>query len=373
MFPLSRIVATGLIALISVLSALLPSQARADQATPVVVSAIQQGEGGDALRLTGSVFSRRYSKLSAEMAGLVRQLVPELGAYIKQGDLVCRIDDTFAALDVKDAGFLRQRATAALAEARRRYDEAVRLSKDKIVAETDIEALQSFVRISESELLRAELQESRAKEILDRYQIRAPFDGMVVSKQTEEGEWIDQGGAALTIVELDSVFVEFLVPQSFYHQIVRKRDVQISFEAIPDRRFSGAIHGVVALAGEGARSFPVRVELSNLDHAIAPGMSARGVFQTGEGVEQSVVLVPADAVVRTPEGRHSVWLVDDVFGKPVLAEERIVDLGSRQGNAFVLKAGDLNAGDLVIVRGNERLVEGQLVEVIIRLDEGGGR
>ena len=338
---------------------------------PVVISAIQRGDRGETLRLTGTVFSRRYSKLSAQMAGLVRQLVPEMGAYIKQGDLVCRIDDTFAELDVKDARFLRQRAMAALAEAKRQYDEAVRLSKDKIIAETDIEALQSLVRISESELRRAELHEARTKESLERYQIRAPFDGMVVSKQTEEGEWIDRGGVALTMVELDSVFVEFLVPQTFYLRIPREQAVQITFEAIPNRDFSGPIHGLVALAGEGARSFPVRVELPNLDHAIAPGMSARGVFQTGERGDQSVVLVPADAVVRTPEGRHSVWLVDDVFGKPVLAEERIVDLGARQGNAFVLKAGELDAGDLVIVRGNERLIEGQLVEVMNRLGESG--
>ena len=338
--------------------------AASDEIKSVVVSPLVKGERADIFRVTGSVFSRRYSKLSSEVEGLVSRVVPEIGAYVRAGDVICHIDETFAQLDLRDAAFRRERAAAALAEAKRQYDEGIRLSQEKIVAESDLATLKSNTRIAESELRRAEILETRSQALLDRFTIRAPFDGMVVSKGTEEGEWITRGGTAVTMVELDAVFVEFLVPQGFYHRLDRARPVEIQFEALPGRTFSGSLHGVVALASESSRTFPVRVELKNSDHAIAPGMSARGSFWTQASEEKNPVLVPSDAIVRTPDGSRSVWVVEVGEGEERIAVERSVELGSRQGSAFVVKSGLLAEGEQVIVRGNERLTNGERVKVV---------
>ena len=346
-------------------------QARPEEVKPVVVAPVTLGESGELLRVTGTVFSRRYSKLSSEVEGIVQRLFVERGNYVTRGDVLCQIDATFAELDSKDAGFRLQRSKAALTEARRQLDESNRLSQEKIVAESDLLSLRSQLRIAELEVERMEILEARARETLGRHSVSAPFDGMVVSKETEEGEWIDRGGPALTIVELDVVFVEFLVPQSFYHVIDRQRKVAVTFEALPGRRFLGEIHGVIALASESSRSFPVRIELSNSDHAIAPGMSARGVFQAVTRGDEQAILVPTDAVVRTPNNRHSVWVVNDLEAGSTVAAERVIELGSRQENRIVVAAGDLEPGDFVVVRGNERLASGDSVRVVERLGESG--
>ncbi|MDA7510857.1 efflux RND transporter periplasmic adaptor subunit [bacterium] len=344
-----------------------------DDAKPVVVAPVVLGESGELLRVTGTVFSRRYSKISSEVEGLVQTLIVDRGSYVKRGDVLCEIDATFAELDSIDAGYRLQRSKAALTEAKRQLDESTRLSQEKIVAESDLLSLRSQLRIAELEVERMEILETRAKETLDRYAVTAPFDGMVVSKQTEEGEWIDRGGTALTIVELDVVFVEFLVPQSFYNLIDRQRNVAVRFEALPNQRFLGKIHGVIALASESSRSFPVRIELSNPDHAIAPGMSARGVFQSVSAGDDQAILVPTDALVRTPNGRHSVWVVSDLKADSTVAVERVIELGPRKENQFVVASGDLKPGEFVVVRGNERLASGESVRVVERLSEFGNQ
>jgi membrane fusion protein, multidrug efflux system len=345
--------------------------ANADEAKPVVVAPVILGESGEVLRVTGTVFSRRYSKLSSQVEGLVQRLIVDQGTYVKRGDVLCQIDATFAELDSKDAGYRLQRSKAGLTEAKRQFDESIRLSQEKIVAESDLLSLRSKLRIAELEVERMEILETRASETLDRYTVTAPFDGMIVSKQTEEGEWIDRGGTALTIVELDVVFVEFLVPQSFYHSIDRQRKVAVTFEALPRQRFLGEISGVIALASESSRSFPVRIELPNPDHAIAPGMSARGFFHSGSAGDEQAILVPTDALVRTPDGRHSVWVVSDLKAASTVAVERVIELGPRQENQFVVAGGDLKPGESVVVRGNERLVSGDFVRVVERLSESG--
>ncbi len=335
-----------------------------DEIKSVVVTTVERGERAEVFRVTGSVFSRRYSKLSSEVEGLVRRVIPERGTYVESGDVICHIDETFAQLDVEDAAYRRQRTAAALAEAKRQYDEGIRLSQEKIVAESDLATLRSNMRIAESELRRAELLETRAKALLQRFTIRAPFDGMVVSKSTEEGEWITRGGTAVTMVELDSVFVEFLVPQVFYHRLDRGRSVEILFEALPGRTFAGSLHGVVALASESSRTFPVRIELENSDHAIAPGMSAMGAFLTRPSGEGNPMLVSSDAIVRSPDGQHSVWVVEPGQGDDRVAVERRLELGARQGDAFVVQSGKLSSGERVVIRGNERLSEGESVKVV---------
>ena len=297
---------------------------------------------------------------------MVSELFVDLGSYVSQGDVLCRLDDTFAKLDVEDAQARLQRAAAAAAEAQRQLDEGTRLSKERIIAESDIQTLRSQRRISETEVRRMEILETRARESLKRFEIVAPFDGMIVGKETEEGEWVNRGGHALTLVELDTVFVEFLVPQSYYHRLDRAKPVSTRFESLPNREFQGMIHGLVALASESARSFPVRIELANRDHSIVPGMSARGFFEMRSDESDTVVLVPADAIVRTPQGQSSVWVVSEGSGLERKVVEKFIRIGRQQGTAFVLVEGDLTGGERVVVRGNERLEEGATVTVVTR-------
>ena len=345
-----------------------PSLQGAD-AKPVVGEPVTRGPRIETLRLTGSVFSRRYSKLSAEVEGLVRHLRVDKGDFIGEGEVFCEIDPTFARLDAEEADARVERSKAALAEARRQYDEGIGLSRERIIAESDLQALTSQLRLAELEVKRTLILQQRSRETLDRYELRAPFSGMVVSKQIEEGEWVPRGGTAVTMVELDRVFAEFLVPQAFYHRLERDLAVTIRFEAIPQREFHGPIGSVVALAGESSRSFPVRIELDNPEHLIAPGMSARGLFPLhAEGVKEAV-LVPADAVIRSVEGNETVWVVNKGNGAVATVEERSVRTGVRQGNRVEMVSGSLSPGETVVIRGNERLVAGDSVRVMDSGDE----
>lgn len=366
MFPHSTGVNAGILGSLLLCFGIGLASVHADDPVPVVVDIVRVGAPSNIVRMTGSVFSRRYSKLSSEVEGLVSKLMVDLGNYVSKGDVLCRMDATFAQLDADDAQARLQRTNAAAAEAQRQLDEGTRLSQERIIAESDIQTLRSQLRIAETEVRRMEILQTRAQESLKRFEIVAPFDGMIVGKETEEGEWVTRGGHALTLVELDTVFVEFLVPQSYYHRLDRGKLVRTRFESLPDRDFHGKIHGLVALASESARSFPVRIELENRDHSVVPGMSARGFFEMLSDESSSVVFVPADAIVRTPQGQSSVWVVLKGSGPEHKVEEKLIRLGRQQGTEFVLVAGDLAGGEQVVVRGNERLERGATVSIVGR-------
>ncbi len=332
-----------------------------------MVAPVMAGKTDQVLRLTGSAVSPRYAKLSAEVAGLVRELTVDQGASIEAGQTLCRIDATFATLALDEAAAQVQRQEAAVAEAERQYSEAERLSREQIVPASELASLRSQSRMAQSALRQAEIAHTRAQEQLQRHELKAPFSGVVISKQTEVGEWIDRGGTAVTVVEVDRLFVEFLVPQGYYNRLDRNREVRLEFDARPGQVLRGRLESVTAFAGEASRSFPVRVLLENSDRTLAPGMSARCQLPLQSAKGGRGLLIPVDAVVRRPDGQTSVWVVKtDAGSNQGRAVRTSVAVSARRGNRVELVSGGLELGQWLVVRGNERLADEQSVRVVER-------
>jgi HlyD family secretion protein len=200
----------------------------------------------------------------------------------------------------------------------------------------------------------------RLKDRLDKHTIRAPFTGYVVTEHTEVGHWIKQGDPAVTLVELDRVYVEAAVLESYVRFLALGDEVRVEIDALPDDLLTGTLELIVPQADDRSRSFPVKVRLDNRTDGgtprLKPGMFARVPLPVGE--PQRALLVPKDAVVLGGQ-RPLVYVVAPAVGQSDGRQARPVPVTLGVAIERLIQVhGELAAGDQVVVTGNERLNPG---------------
>lgn len=348
--------ALGLVAL-----ALSPSGALAAQnAAPVAVAESQTLPIIREERVTGTVTSPRSAALSAQVGGMVARIAVEEGDRVEPGQVLLELDRELAEHALETAQAEQARARATLADARRRLDEGRRLVADKSIPKSEFESLGAAVKIAEAEFAAAAAGARQQAAVLARHEIKAPFAGVVSERRTELGEWVSPGTPVLELVATDGLRFDFRVPQELYPRLDGNAEVILSLNTLPDETFGGRIAAAVPVSDPSARTFLLRVLPADEAHpAITPGMSARALLRIDTGREG--VVVPRDALLRYPDGRVSVWVLEEAEGG-TRVRERLVELGLSFGDRVEIREG-LEAGATVVVEGNESLQDGQAVRV----------
>ena len=314
------------------------------------------------LPLTGSVTTRRLSRLSPEVAGLAAKLYVDEGDEVKQGDALLELDKVIAQIDRAGAFAQVNEAQARLKEAVRQKNEAAELVEKKHIPATRYEAALASVEIAAAALERLKEELRRRDEIIRQHTIKAPFDGVITQKMVEKGEWVKIDTPLFELTEIGLLRVDVPVPQFYFNDVQLGTPVRLTFDAYPDRNFLAGVTMKVPMSSETARTFPVRIDLDNSERLLAPGMSARVIFQLTQAAGQQVLLLPQDAVVRKPDGSQSIWVLEQ-DGGGLRAGQIQVRTGRTYRENIEITAGDVQAGDQVVVRGNEILRPGQLVEI----------
>jgi len=198
---------------------------------------------------------------------------------------------------------------------------------------------------------------------LAKYTIRAPFDGYVVREHTQKGQWIKSGELVAEVIELAQVEIEVQVPEDAV-AYVEQATPTVTVDAVADRKLPPAeVSRVVPRADLRSRTFPVMVRLDNPrqgdGYLLKAGMLAK-VHLPVAG-QRKALLVPKDALVlggRTPK----VFVVDKK-GDVATARAVPVEIGLSREDLIEV-TGPLQAGEQVVTKGNERLLPGQVVNVI---------
>lgn len=378
---------------------------------PVVVAPAVAGRVEEQVTLVGTAEPQRRSVVASDVEGIVEALLALEGAPVRRGEPVARLRTDSLEIALRGAVARRERARQELAEleagsraeeveearaavleaeasyqrARRdvtRYWELYREGAVALQSLQDAETAQEAVRQrleqarARLRLLeagprkeriaraRAELQAAAAEvagleDEIARTTIEAPFDGVVTAERTQRGQWVGKGGAVVEMVDLGRVEIVVQVPERLLSRVRVGRAVRVRFDALGEGNFAGEVMAVVPQADVVARTFPVKVRVPNREGRIKAGMFARVSFPLGGPRE--AVLVPKDAVVQRAGGTLVFVLNDDTV------HEVPVRLGPAQEGAIAVE-GPIRPGQLVVVRGNERLRSGQTVQV-----QNGGR
>ncbi|MDJ0918038.1 MAG: efflux RND transporter periplasmic adaptor subunit [Woeseiaceae bacterium] len=331
---------------------------------PVQVEPVSDRTIVNQISVTGTVTSPRRAVLSTAVAGLVAELVIDEGHRVEIGEPLLRLDAELAQLALERAEAEVQQGEIAVDDAKRRFTEAEKVGAQRGVARTQIESLRSEVTSDEAALMAARAAAREQRAIVERHTLKAPFAGVISERNTELGEWVNPGDGLLELVATDNLRFDFRVGQENFSAISPDTPVEIAFDALPGRSIPARVDTIVPIKNPGARTFLVRVLADSADAgealAITPGMSVRGRIQVDTG--RRGITVSRDAILRFPDGRVTVWVIDDTGELPIV-HERLVRTGFEFGG-YIEVINGLAEDDLVVVRGNETLQEGQTVTIL---------
>lgn len=331
---------------------------------PVRVATVEASAIGSGIEVSGTATSPRTATLSTAVAGMVTQLEIDAGARVAAGDTLLKLDAEIVALGNERLRAQVQQREVALADAQRRFEEAQAVGPQKGIAQTTIDTLGASVSIERAGLAAAQAQLREQTALLKRHTLRAPFDGVISVRYTELGEWLTPGDPVFDLVALDNLRFDFQVAQDYSGAMVVGAPVTLRLgnaATVP-----GRVDAIVPVKDPATRTFLVRVVADSSADAFAgditptPGMSVVGRFALQS--DRAGLSVSRDAVLRFPDGRVTVWVVEDIDEAPLVRERRVSTGLESAGNVEITEG--LNPGDVVVVRGNETLQEGQSVVIL---------
>ncbi|WP_455199752.1 efflux RND transporter periplasmic adaptor subunit [Kaarinaea lacus] len=309
--------------------------------------------------LTGTVTSPKVARLSSEVNGQVNTISVDIGDKVKKGHTLLQLDREIEALNLKAFEAATLQAREELAEAKRRYESGKRLRKQSGISKEEIDQRLAELKIAEAALQHRQAAEQKQQAVVNRHTIRAPFSGIISEKLTEVGEWVETGKPVLTLIAMDELRIDFQVPQELYTQINGNSLISITLDALPGKKLTGKIDALVPVSDPDARTFLVRSKLTNSNINMTPGMSAQGMLRLNTG--KSGVVVSRDAIMRYPDGRVTVWVINFDSEVPKVSEQRVKVGHSFDGKISIVEG--LQGDAIVVVEGNEALKEGQTVRI----------
>jgi membrane fusion protein, multidrug efflux system len=289
--------------------------------------------------------------ITSEVGALVTKINFQAGATVKAGDPLVQLNDQ------PDQGDLANfRAQAKLA------DLNLARSRELLVRQN---AAQQTVDQNQAQLDQMRASIAKTEAIIAQKLIRAPFDGVLGIRQIEVGQFVNAGAAVVSLTDLNTLYVNFTLPEQQRGQIAVGQKVLLTVDAYPDRTFEAALSTIEPQIDPGTRAIKVQATLANPDHSLQPGMFANVRVVLPQAPD--VVTVPATSVDFTLYG-DSVFVVredgKDANGKPVLKVTRtFVKTGDRDQNRVAITDG-VAPGDQVVVSGQLKLQSG--AEVVVQ-------
>jgi len=347
------------------------------------------------LNASGYITPRRRATIAAKITGRVTGVYFDEGTRVKDGQLLATLDDSDVrrALDsakadrdssqaaIADYEVQLRNAEIALRRAEQLQKEGVQTQEFLDNARTSADSLRAKIVLAKQQVVAAEARIREQQQAVDNCTIRAPFAGIVVSKDAQVGEMVSPVSAGggftrtgiATIVDLHSNEIEVDVSESYIAKVRNDQGVNAVLDAYPDWTIPAKVRTVIPTADRQKATVKVRISFTAPDHIhlfdpaadprILPDMGVKVTFledtdksKKHQDKSPAVALVPQKAV-RQDNASKYVFLVKDG-----VLERRAVTLGSERGSDVEILAG-LQPDQTVVVSGPDTLRDGQAVQI----------
>jgi RND family efflux transporter MFP subunit len=338
---------------------------------------------GSVLDASGYVTARRQATVSSEITGKVAEVLVEEGMRVEQGQVVARLDATTQAAQLALARSQADAARGALAETEAQL-RAARLERDRLrdlaarqltsvasldAAEANYDALAARLAAGRENVTVADKGVALAQDALDKMTIRAPFGGMVVSKDAQPGEMVSPISAGsgftrtglCTIVDMDSLEVEVDVNEAYIQRVTPGQRVTATLDAYPEWQIPAEVIAIVPTADRQKATVGVRIGLLERDERVLRDMGVRVAFLGSDlpaEPQQEIqgVTVSGEALQSDEQGEF-VWRV-----RNNTVERQNVRVSGASDRDRVLVVEGLAAGDLIVRSSAEPLTAGRQIK-----------
>lgn len=332
------------------------------------------------LNATGYVVAQRKAAISSKATGRLEWLGVTEGSHVKAGQVIARLDsrDVIAQAQSAEANVRASRAALAQAQAEE-WEAGAQLKRNQdllakgFVSQSVVDTAKARadravagVANAKAAIGVAEANARNAEVAVDYTQIRAPFDGVIVSKSANVGDMVtpfssaaDSKGAVVNMADMSTLEVEADVSEASLSRISVGHPCEITLDALPETRFRGRVSRMVPTVDRAKATVMTKVQFDAIDPRVLPEMSAKVSFLSQEvtAAQQEPRLAVAPDALLARNGAEVLFVVRD--GKAV--EVRVVR-GQKIGDLVAI-TGDVHTGEKAVVRPPADLQSGTLVKV----------
>lgn len=365
-----------------------------NEAVPVTVGRVQRVQERETISVSGTVSTPNSpANVCFLVSGKVVFVGPREGEYVKQGQILARIDPTDFNLSVKGAAAQAASAQAALEKAmntarpelleqarigfERAEDEYRRMKMlydSKSLAPNDFQKYKAAYEHAKQEFEKAKVGGQRedkdlakaaynqtyahlevARKALSDATLCAPTSGYIAKRSIEPGETASPGRVAFEIVQMDPVEVNVGVPETDVRLVKVGQKANITVPALPGKLFQGTVSVINVSADPNTRTYMTRISVANREHELRVGMVAEATICGDRTI--AMVTLPGDAVVRDPQGATQVYVY---YPDQKRVYTKRVEIGAAVNKNVEIKSG-LSGNELIVLAGQTKLKNGQTV------------
>lgn len=310
---------------------------------PVTVEAAPVGLGRvqREIEAVGSLRSNESVIIRPEIAGRITEILFEEGQPVQRGAPLFQLDDTIARaqLEQAKASLVLSRANHERTQSLHQRGASSLRAQDEAVAK--LRADEAAVELAQA--------------TLDKARIFAPFNGVVGLRRVSVGDYVNPGQDLVNIEDLESLKVDFRVPEIYSMQLKVGQKVQIRLDAIPNSSYEGTVYAIDPAYDPNGRAIILRARLPNSDGLLRSGMFARVTLLVDE--REQAIVVPETALVPVGEDQFVYCIVD---GKAVMTKVRTGQ--RRQGQVEIVEG--LAPESVVVTEGTVKLRDGLAVRTV---------
>ena len=330
-------------------------QAAAFQPPPEAVTTVVAAEERwpSTLNAIGTVAAVQGVEISADLPGTVEAIGFESGQWIRQGDILARLDTRQELSQLAAAEAQRELA-------RVNFERMEGLLTEHVISRAEFDRANADLRQGDARV-------GEIKATIERKTIRAPFAGLLGIRHVNRGQYLSAGDPLVMLQSLSPIYVNFGVPQQAITDLRLGRDVRITLGDAGGAALTGRVTAVDSIVDEATRNVQAQATLTNADRLLRPGMFVQ--VEVAVGVPAAVVPLPASAISYAPYG-DSVYVVTDLKdpgGKTYRGvRQQFVKVGPGRGDQVAIVSG-LKPGDEVVTSGVFKLRNGAAVLVNNRI------
>ena len=339
-----RFVAPALAGLALIAAALIAGRAGADsdtedsvlvEAVSVTVRTIER-----TIQAVGSLRSQESVIIRPEIPGIVKAVQFEEGQSVEKGTLLLTIREGVPAAELAE---MKAELRLSVANEKRARELAAKGSGTV----RNLDEARASTAVNQARV-------ALAKAKIEKFHLRAPFDGVLGLRQVSVGDYLVPGQDVVNLEAIDTLKVDFRVPETYFSVLRVNQRVDILVDTHKGRTFSGTVYAIDPQIDPEGRSIAVRARIPNPDRMLAPGLFARVNLIVRE--TEGAVLIPEQATMPRGDEQFVFRIVD---GR--VATTKVVPGLRREGMVEIVEG--LSAGDIVVTAGHLKLSEGKAIRL----------
>ncbi|AZQ42942.1 efflux RND transporter periplasmic adaptor subunit [Nonlabens ponticola] len=302
------------------------------------------------VELQGSVDTKQNVTLMPEMAGVLTQVYVKEGQRVSRGQRLARIDDGGLAQQIEQMKVQSELARTTYERQKRLWDQNIGSEIQFLQAKTAYESQQSAIR---------SMQQQLAKTV-----VTAPFSGVIDDVITEQGNTVTPGMTRLMrIVNLDDMYIEVEVPETYIADIEAGTDVEVEFPVL-GKTMNSKVRQTSSFINPANRSFKIEIPVDSENGNIKPNLTAR--LKINDYTREDAILIPLSVISENSNGEQYVMVATNrESGEPydtAVAKRRLIKTGKTSDNMIEILNG-IQEGDQILVEGARSVKEDQEIRI----------